>query len=141
MQHYPRSQIIGANKLLIVIDGLHYDLTAAVGGASLNSLRELKKAHGITVPTINANFQKIITAASSEDPDLLLEDDEFIDNMIAIVWLTKRKAGQDITWDQAGESSFGEMRLLDDEVEVDPDPKEMSSEAANDPEPQLTQLA
>lgn len=114
----------------INIQGTEYDLTEAVSAAGLGTLRVLKKitageGHTVTLKSINNLFSELGKRAESGDfsPIDLLEDDEFLITMQAVLWLVLRKAGQSVTFEQVGEIAFTEFTIVADEDEAEPDPK------------------
>lgn len=116
----------------ISIQGTEYDLTAAVSAAGLGDLFTLKvktKALGypVTLRSINQLFVEL--AERAKDPDFdpmeLLDDEATLLTFTAVLWLSKRKAGETLTFEDAGLISFTEFSLLadEDEEQADPDPK------------------
>lgn len=113
----------------IIIQGTEYDLTAAVSAAGLGDLFQLKvktKALGfpVTLSSINRLFTDIgeLVKGDDFDPVTLLDDEERLLTFQAVLWLSKRKAGEPVTFDDVGSISFTEFSLLPDE-EDEPDPK------------------
>lgn len=116
----------------INIQGTEYDLTAAVSAAGLGDLFTLKvktKALGypVTLRSINQLFSRLAEEAKDPnfDPVSLLDNEDLLLTFQAVLWLSKRKAGESLTFEQAGAISFTEFSLLsdEDEAEDEPDPK------------------
>lgn len=117
----------------INIQGTEYDLTAAVSAAGLGDLFTLKlktKALGypVTLRSINHLFSHL--AERAKDPEFealeLLEDEDLLLTLQSLLWLSKRKAGENITFEDAGKIAFTEFHLLaddDEEETAEPDPK------------------
>ena len=106
-----------------------YSLQESVNGATLGDLYALKVqtrrdgSPGVSVKTISDTFTRVGELASADgfNPLDLLDDDVFIQNMVGVVFLARRKAGESVTVDDAGEVSFNDIQFItDDEDEPTP---------------------
>ena len=61
------------------------------------------------------------------NPVDLLDDEGFIINMIGVVYLARRKAGEQVTFEDAGRAAFTDIEIIPDEDEA---PKDDAAEAA-----------
>ena len=123
----------------INIQGTEYDLTAAVSAAGLGDLFTLKvktKALGypVTLRTINEFFTRLAEDAKDPtfDPMSLLDEEQTLLIFQAILWLAKRKAGEQVTFEDAAPISFTEFSLIADEEEAEEDPKGMTGSDPDD---------
>ena len=89
---------------------------------------------GVSVKTISETFVRVGELAATEgfSPLDLLDDDVFIQNMIGVVYLARRKAGEQITVDDAADVSFNDIEFIteDDEEDAPLDEAAESSQAA-----------
>jgi hypothetical protein len=133
---------LSEQKLLFVVGADEYDAIEAIQGASINSVRMLKAAtkgmletaegepkfQGVTPMGIAAFIDELTKKAGEADfdPIAILSDDSYLLHMQALVWLSKRRAGDPITFDDAGESGFAEVQFrVEGEPEGEtPDPKD-----------------
>ncbi len=99
----------------IRIQDTEYDV-AEVGRLSLLDLMELKKQTGLNVEDM--------TTPLAESGDSIITTNEGVMALGALIWLTRRKAGErELTFEQACDFPLDELEFLDDEpevVEVDP---------------------
>lgn len=113
-----------------------YSLQDSVNGASLGDLYALKVqtrkdgSPGVSVKTISETFVRIGQQAASDDFSAvdLLDDDEFIQNMIGVVFLARRRAGEKITVDDAADVAFNDIEFITEDDE-EPDPKDEPDDA------------
>ncbi len=109
-----------------------YSLQDSVNGASLGDLYSLKVQTrrdgyaGCSVKTISDTFIRVGEMAGRDgfSPLDMLDDDEFIQNMIAVIFLARRKAGEQVTVDQAGQVSFTDIEFIVEDDEDDAAPKD-----------------
>lgn len=114
-----------------------YNLQDSVNGASLGDLYALKVqtrkdgSPGVSVKTISETFVRIGELAQAEDFETidLLDDDEFIQNMIGVVFLARRKAGEQITVEQASNVAFNDLAFIEDD-EDDAAPLDVAGESS-----------
>jgi len=109
---------------------------------------EIPKFLGVTVPFIRDVFRdlgdRVLTAAAEEEeaeklaeagtplenpPEgfdyvELLGDERFLDAMTGLVYLARRKAGDNIEVADAARTGFNSVQMVPDEDEVEADPKD-----------------
>lgn len=115
-----------------------FSLEESVNGAALGDLYALKVqtrkdgSPGVSVKTISETFTRIGEMAQRDDfsPLDMLDDDVFIQNMVGVVFLARRKAGEQITVDDAARVSFDDIGFVADDDEADAVPLD----EADDPE-------
>lgn len=112
-----------------VIAGVEYSLES-VNESSLGDLYSLKVQTktkdfgGVSLKTIAHTFERVGQLAQEPGFETLdlLDDEEFIINIVGVVFLVRRKSGEAITLDDARAISFTEFELVDDdeadEVEI-----------------------
>lgn len=148
----------------LLIDGQNYSLDE-IAEASLGDLFTLKvktKAlgYGVSLKSINEMFDRLSKKVEAEaevdiqreerlaadpgadvsdlpawDPMSLLDDEDYIVNMIGLVYLTRRIAGDDITVEQAWKSPFNSVTLAgpdDDELEEEASPKDEAAQPTDE---------
>lgn len=105
----------------IEIAGTEYPVDA-LGRLSLFDLLELKKQTGMNIDQMQAAL-----TAGAENPDdqasSLLGSAEGLTALGALIWLTRRKAGESLTFEQACDFPLDEMSFIDepgDEPETEP---------------------
>lgn len=128
----------------IVISGTPYEFAESVGGASLNSLMELKsttkardpKGIGVTVESIEAAFTAMTERSQREDfkAVTLLGDEEFLLNIVGVMFLARKKAGEKVTFESCGDVSFQDFSILIDDDDLE-DEAPKGEGVATDPEP------
>ena len=101
-----------------------YSLQDSVSGAALNDLKRLqlqtKSEHlpsGVTPASIQSMFTWLAEQAAKEDFDgiALLGDVLFIDNLIGVMFLARRKAGEHLEVADAGDVAFTDIEFLADD--------------------------
>lgn len=120
----------------IVIDSVVYDVMESMQGAALGDLRTLKKETGVSVRSISQTFMNMGERMKDDDgdldPSLLLEDEDFLDSMIGLIWLARRKAGEKVTLEDAADTSFNAFHLDFDDDEEEPElPKDEAAESTD----------
>lgn len=94
----------------IKIQGVEYDV-AEVGRLSLLDLLELKKQTGLNVEDM--------TTPLAEGGDSIIATSEGVMALGALIWLTRRKAGErELTFEQACDFPLDELEFVDEEPEV-----------------------
>lgn len=108
-----------SSETRIIIAGTSYGLDDSLGRASLGDLYTLKVKLGVSVKTITTTFQKFGELGANEDfsPLDLLDDENVIRNLQGIVFLARRKAGENITVEDAGMVSFMDIEFELDEAD------------------------
>lgn len=117
------------------IDGQDYTLDA-LREVPMGDLFVLKsfthdKGYGVSLKSINAMFDDLAAKAAADqfDPMDLLDDNGFLANMIGLVYLVRRSAGDDLTVAEAWGTAFSAVEFLDDdEAEVVEAPKDETPE-------------
>ena len=95
----------------ISIQGTLYDV-AEVGRLSLLDLMELKKQTGM-------NVEDMTTPLANAEGDSLIATNEGVMALGALIWLTRRKAGErELTFEQACDFPLDELEFVDEEPEV-----------------------
>ena len=110
--------------MAVLVAGVSYELES-INEASLGDLYTLKVQTktstfpGVSLKTISETFKRIGDLAG--DPDFetldLLDDEQFIINIVGVIFLVRRKNGENITLDDARAISFTDFQLVDDEEE------------------------
>jgi hypothetical protein len=110
-----------ARTLKLKIGDELLDVVEALQHPKLSDLRYLnreskKSGEMVTPATLNELFTKI---GSMNGVDLL-SDDSALAQLQGLVWLGRRFAGEDLTYDQAGDFDVTAMEFVDDEPVVAP---------------------
>ena len=136
----------------LLIEDAEYDITSAIDNSALGDLIKLKvqttgllgdDSQGVTVPWARAKFNQGMAAMTAAPTlvageEALQADSEFLLAVASIIWLAKRKAGEQFTFDQALALEFDDFRIVFEEadfVTVAADPKDRSSEEGESTEP------
>lgn len=115
-----------------------YSLIESVNNAALNDLYALKVqtrrdgSPGVSVKSISETFTRIGEASAADGFQSidLLDDDVFIQNLIGLAFLARRKAGEHVTFEDAGQIAFNDIEIVsDDDDEDDPAPLEEAAES------------
>lgn len=101
----------------ISIDGTVYGLQESINRASLGDLLKLKKELGVSAKTISATFKKFGGANVID----LLDDEDVLRDLQGVVFLSKRKAGESLTVQDAGTVSFSDIEFVDDDEDAEDD--------------------
>lgn len=119
----------------LIIAGDSYELTEAVQLASTGTLKRMKRDSAETGPVVTMDFleQQIDRLDKlRDDPEFrdieLYGDDAYLQTMTAFVFLCKRFAGEQVTWDQADLYAPAQI-VMDSSEDVAPDPKDVAAEA------------
>jgi hypothetical protein len=92
------------------IEGTEYDLAAALERPTLFLVREMKIRTGYGI-------KSIMDAADSfegKDAEEILDDPDLIGALIAMIWLARRQAGEQLTFEQAGSFDITQLVYEDD---------------------------
>lgn len=121
----------------LVIGETEYDITESVQYATLNDLMKLKVKTktpdflGVTAKSIDATFKAV--GLRMQDPAFeavdLLGDEDFLVHLQGLVYLAKRRAGEKIEVDEAGDTPFQSITFKSEDEDV-PDPKDPSVDDA-----------
>ena len=106
----------------IIISGVAYGLEDSIGKATLGDLYTLKIKSGVSVKTIRDTFTSFGEMTDALD---LLDDAAALINLQGVIWLSRRKAGESVTFEEAGDVSFTDLsfEVEDDEGADDDAPK------------------
>lgn len=119
----------------IELNGNTYDLSEAVSKAKLNDLMELKlktqsTGEGVSVKSIRGTFMRMgdtFKAMSGQSDEMtdeqmaealseafleLLSDAEFVRNFVGVIFLARRRAGEKVTVEEAGEFAFSDIHFI-----------------------------
>lgn len=114
-----------------------YSLEDSISNAALGDLFALKVQTrkdgypGVSVRTISETFIRLGEMSQRDDftgVDLL-DDDDFIQNMIGVVFLARRNAGESVTFEDASRVSFNDIAFI---VEDDGDDVPLDVAAGSD---------
>lgn len=112
----------------IRIEGTEYDV-AEIGRLSLLDLLELKKQTGMDVDRLQAVFAEAQPAEDTEDdespqdPHNILNTEDGLIAFGALIWLSRRKAGErTLTFEQACDFPLDALEFIDDGEDADPSP-------------------
>jgi len=119
-----------AGPLKIIIEGQSYELDDAVTNPKLRDVKYLiRETRGKDIPPVTPlSIQKMFVDLGEKmkdpkfDQNAWLFDDTVLDNLQGVMWLAKRKAGEDLAFDDVSVPMTG-FSFEDDEVE--PDPKDI----------------
>ena len=95
----------------VVIDGVKYGLEESVTKATLGDLYVLKVKLGVSVKSISATFGRLGGMTAMD----MLDDAEVLLNLQGVIWLARRKAGEPLTVEEAGEVPFTDLSIEDDD--------------------------
>jgi len=119
----------------LLLSDVEYDVVDSLQGAALGHLMELKIKSkrpddgfaGVTVPSIQRMFMGLGELAKEdgfEEIDLL-GDLEFLDSIIGLVFLARRKAGEQVSYAEVRDTlTFDSFSFVADPDEVEADPKD-----------------
>lgn len=122
----------------LYLDDVEFDIEEALGGVTIGDLMKLKVKTktdgflGITVKSIRAGFMRVGQAVqdaeeAGEEFDTLelLGDVEFLQCLQGLIYLVRRKAGEQLEPADAADVAFKSIRFegLDDEGDGTDDPK------------------
>lgn len=119
----------------IELNGNTYDLSEAVSKAKLNDLMELKlktqsTGEGVSLKSIRGTFMRMgdtFKAMSGQSDEMtdeqmaealseafleLLSDAEFVRNFVGVIFLARRRAGDKVTVEEAGEFAFSDIQFI-----------------------------
>ena len=114
-----------------------YSLQDSVSGATLNDLKRLQAQtkdestpDGVTPQSIQEMFLWLEKRAKEDDFEQieLLGNGWFIQNLIGVMFLARRKSGEFLEVSDAGDVAFTDIQFVDEDDEVDAAPL---GEAAN----------
>lgn len=125
-----------------VIQGKQYDVVKGLENATLQTLYVLKVKQGIGMKSLMQQANKM---AQIKDPIDLLEDAETFQVLMAVIWLARKGAGENISFEEANEFGIGELEVLNEDDDEKPTgegetgPKaDSAQEKSADPAPATT---
>lgn len=106
----------------IKIEGVEYDV-AELGRLSLLDLLELKKQTGMDVDQLQSIFAEAQPEGDDKEPENILNTEEGLVAFGALIWLSRRKAGErSLTFEQACDFPLESLEFIEDETDTAPDP-------------------
>lgn len=104
----------------IIIAGHEYSM-ATVGKLTLWDVIEMEKQTGLTLDDFSARMQEMGDVAAKGGDDV--KPDYFAVGVL--IWLTRRKAGESLTLEQALDFPLDELEMVEEpgDVEASPDPQ------------------
>ena len=96
----------------IVIEGREYD-AANLAKVTLLDALELKKQTGMSLADIEEGMK-------TADDGSLLEDEGALKALAAFMWITRRRAGENITFNEAADVPMADISFIDDEPAEEP---------------------
>ena len=107
----------------IKIESVEYDV-AELGRLSLLDLLELKKQTGMDVDRLQAVFADAQPDEGEGDPRNILATEDGLVAFGALIWLSRRKAGErELTFEAACDFPLESLEFIEDEADlVDADP-------------------
>jgi hypothetical protein len=123
-----------------IISGQDYPLEESIQGAALGDLLALKLQtktedfKGVTVSSIQKMFVTLGEQVSQPDFNFLdvLGDEDFLRNIVGLVFLARRKSGEQLTYEVASRISFTDIQLA---TEPEPEEDAPKDEAAASTDP------
>lgn len=100
----------------IKIGDAEYD-AAEIGRLSLYDLIELKKQTGLEVDDITGPLEDM------KDDQSLISTGSGVIALAGLIWLTRRKAGETLTLEEATDFPLEDLEFIDDEPEAEADPQ------------------
>lgn len=125
----------------LVIDGNTYDIETAITQATLKNLlamqRQSKTATGFEVSLVSIQEMWERVGKLLQDPKFdqrtLIKDADFMVNMAGVMFLARRKAGEELTFDQASDVTWNGYSIEpDDDEVVEEGPKDEAEESTSD---------
>jgi hypothetical protein len=106
-----------------VIRGKEYDVVAGLEKATLQTLYVLKVRQGIGMKSLMEQAKKM---EKIKDPLDLLEDENTFQVLMAVIWLARKHAGENLTFEEANEFGISELEVVDED---DDEPEVLAAEA------------
>ena len=125
----------------IIVDGTAHDLTEVLNTSKLIDLLELKRETGLGMRTLTGTLPAM---GRYKHPSDILEDEAMLQALIALVWLARRRAGERLTFEEAGQLDLEKLvfEVEDDDDspgEVAADPTSAPTDSDRGDEPAATQ--
>jgi hypothetical protein len=105
----------------IKIQGKEYPM-ASIGKATLFDVMEIKKATGMTIGEVEEHLTAMSTDSSEGTGAEMLSNPEALIALGALIWLTRRRAGEHLTLEQACDFPLDEMEFVAEEGDEDETP-------------------
>ena len=119
-------QVSKGQTMKIKIGIKEYEM-ASIGKATLFDIMEIKKATGMTIGEVEEHLTTL--GSNGEDPDEtgeeLMSNPEALIALGALIWLTRRRAGERLTLEEACDFPLDELEFIEEEsdlVEESPNP-------------------
>lgn len=104
----------------LTIDGTTYEVTDAIQKATLGDLYVLKAKHAVSVKTIRDTFQRMQGSTDQLD---FLDDADVFKSLIGIIWLCRRKAGEDTSMEACEQVPMSDLLITQEDEEQEEAPK------------------
>lgn len=98
----------------IKIQTTEYEM-ASIGKATLFDIMEIKKATGLTIAEVEQHLTEIGSSNEEESADALLNNPEALVALGALIWLTRRRAGERLTLEEACDFPLDELEFINEE--------------------------
>lgn len=104
----------------VAIKGVAYELVAPVS-ANMIDLLALKKATGLGIDEMQTAGAELSKASAADGIIAALGDEKNLLTFTATLWLSRRKAGEQVTWDEGCRFSLEDLEFFpeDDELVTD----------------------
>lgn len=106
----------------LTVGGVSYDLERSIQQASIRDLVDLKRATqvggagGVSIKSIAAVLESL---GELESPMDMFDSVDTLETFAALVFLCKRKAGEAVSFDEAGSVSLADVGLIVDDAEAE----------------------
>lgn len=101
------------------IRDVQYDWTATMAEGTLGDWRDLKKQTGFGRQSLQ---RALIRFEEVKTPGEVLEDVDLMSAIIALIWLCRRHAGEEVTIAEAEKVRLDEFNFVVEEPDMKPDP-------------------
>ena len=106
----------------IIVSGKEYEAVNIAKVTLLDQL-ELKRVCKVSLFDIEKNLENLARLSDEDEAMAAIGDEEVLRALVAFVWLTRRRAGEFVTFDEAADFPMAELEWVPDEdeaAEVDP---------------------
>jgi hypothetical protein len=104
----------------IKIQGTEYEM-ASIGKATLFDVMEIKKQTGMTIGEVEEHLTGVANSGDDEtNGAALLSNPEALVALGALIWLTRRRAGEVLTLEQACDFPLDEMEFITEDGDETP---------------------
>lgn len=101
----------------LVISGVEYPM-ASIGKATLLDVMELKKSTGMGISDVETHLKRVADLPGDE----LLNDSEAMVALGALIWLTRRRAGEQLSLEAACDFPLDELEFVAEPGDEEPAP-------------------